>query len=182
MKKTNIVLIGFMGCGKTSVGKKVGHKTGYKFIDTDVYIENSEKMAVSEIFAQKGETHFRRLEKELCLSLSEKSGHVIATGGGIIKSAENAENLKKNGIIVYLKASPHHINKNLFKDNSRPLLSGGNKKEKIKILMFERQLLYESTADITISVSNKSKEKIAENIIKEVRKFDKNMRNTRPKP
>lgn len=149
----NIVLIGFMGCGKTTFGKKLSRYFRCNFIDTDKYIENKEHMTIPEIFAKKGEPYFRNLETEVCREVSNKKGIIIATGGGIIKNKENMNLLKKNGIVLYLKATPEHIYRNIEKDTSRPLLNGGDKMEKIRSLMQERIPTYEKYADITVQVS-----------------------------
>lgn len=150
----NIVLIGFMGCGKTSVGRKLSIVLKREFIDTDDFIEKKEGMTINQIFALKGESYFRDLEKELCRRYSRPGSKIIATGGGIIKNQNNIDNLKKGGKIFYLKSTPAQIAVNLKYDNSRPLLRGGNKEEKIAQLLEERRPLYESCADFTIDVSN----------------------------
>ena len=151
--KKNIVLIGFMGSGKTSVGKRLSLNLKKEFIDMDDFIEKREGMTVSEIFEKKGEQCFREMEKELCRRFAVPKGKIIATGGGVIKNAENVANLKKGGVIIYLSSSPERIAYNLRYDNSRPLLAGENKEEKIAKLMNERKNLYEKCADITIDVS-----------------------------
>ncbi len=150
----NIVLIGFMGCGKTSVGRKLSIRLKREFIDTDDFIVKREGMSINQIFEAKGEPYFRELERELCQRYSAPKGKIIATGGGIIKNNENVRNLKKGGTIIYLKSTPKQIAVNLKYDNSRPLLQGGNKEEKIAELMKERKSLYEGCADKTIDVSN----------------------------
>lgn len=177
----NVVLIGFMGCGKTSLGKKLSRRLKYSFLDTDKYIEQKEGMEITEIFEKKGEPYFRELERTAVEKLSAEKRIVIATGGGIIKNPQNMEQLKKQGIIVYLKATPEHIYRNIGNDNTRPLLEGGNKKEKIKKLMDERKPLYEKYADVTVNVSNETTGKIIERIGREVKSFEKNLHNTRPK-
>lgn len=164
----NIVLIGFMGCGKSTIGKKLSKKLDYNFIDMDKHIEAAENMTIQEIFNKKGEAYFRKLEKNLIKNISEKKGgYVIATGGGVIKDYENINFLKKNGVLVYLKASPENIYRNIRYDNSRPLLNGGNKIEKIKKLMAERSGTYEKYAQITINMGG-TVEMITNGIIKEL--------------
>ena len=109
----NYIFIGFMGCGKTTFGKKISKRLGYKFIDTDKYIEHREKTTISNIFEKFGEAYFRGIEAEICREFASARDMVIATGGGIIKNEKNIENLKKNGVIIYLKASPEHIYSNI---------------------------------------------------------------------
>ena len=98
----NIVLIGFMGSGKTSVGKRLSMTLKREFVDMDDFIEKREQLTINEIFAQKGEPYFRGLEKELCERFAAGGRKVIATGGGVVKNAENMANLKKGGMIFYL--------------------------------------------------------------------------------
>jgi shikimate kinase len=150
----NIVLIGFMGSGKTSVGKKLSLILKREFIDTDDFIEKREGMTINQIFKTKGEPYFRNLEKELCQRYNKPKNKIIATGGGMVKNKENMTNLKKGGTVFYLKSTPERIAQNLRYDNSRPLLQGGNKAEKIAKLMEERRSVYENNADVTIDVSN----------------------------
>ena len=150
----NIVFIGFMGCGKTSVGRKISLKLKREFIDTDDFIEKREGMKISEIFDKKGEAYFRGLEAELCQRYSQPKSKIIATGGGIIKNSENLTALKKGGIVIYLKSTPKQIAINLKHDNSRPLLQVANKEAKIAELMEARRPLYEKYADVTIDVTN----------------------------
>ena len=119
----NIVLVGFMGSGKTSVGKRLSAVLGRGFTDMDDYIEKKENLTVTEIFAQKGEPYFRALERELCAEFAAGGGRIIATGGGVVKDAENVAALKRGGIIFYLKSTPEQIADNLKYDNTRPFLN-----------------------------------------------------------
>lgn len=164
-RKTNIVLIGFMGCGKTTLGKKISTRLGYKFIDTDKYIEKKENKNISKIFENDGEEYFRQLERNMVMELSEERKCVIATGGGIIKDAETMAYLKKSGIILYLKSTAEHIYRNVGNDKSRPLLQGGNKMEKIRTLMAERIPIYEKYAMVTVDVSRGTVSQTAKRII-----------------
>ena len=162
----NIVLIGFMGSGKTSVGKRLSMNLKREFIDMDDFIEKREGMSVTEIFEKRGEAAFREMEAELCRRFAVPKGKIIATGGGVIKSAENTENLKKGGVIIYLSSTPERIAYNLRFDNTRPLLAGDNKEEKIAELMAAREGLYNSCADITIDVSELNLEETLKEIYK----------------
>ena len=147
----NIVLIGFMGCGKTSVGKRLSMALRREFVDMDDFIEKREQMTINEIFAQKGEAYFRSLEKELCSRYSVYGSKIIATGGGVVKNKENIENLKKGGIVFYLKSTPEHINENLKRDDTRPLLNTPDKLAKIKELMAR---LNDDTVEEVIMATN----------------------------
>ena len=167
----NIVLIGFMGSGKTSVGIRLSKGLKKEFIDMDDFIEKREGAKVSEIFKTKGEAYFRELEKDLCVRYSEPKGKVIATGGGVIKSEENVTNLKKGGIIIYLKCSSKQIAHNLRNDNSRPLLKVKDKEKKIAELLAQREPTYRKCADIIINVTNIDLNKTVE-VIKHKLKLD----------
>lgn len=173
MFSKNIVLIGFMGCGKTSIGKKLAYKLGREFIDTDIKIEELTNMEISEIFNNYGEDYFRKLEYDLCEKLSDSFNSIIATGGGIIKNDLNVKFLKKSGIIVYLKCSVQKIFKNIKYDNSRPLLNCGNKIKKIESLLKDREPMYEKNADIIIDISNFKIDESADIIIKKVELYEK---------
>ena len=152
----NIVLVGFMGSGKTSVGKRLSVALKREFIDMDDFIEKREGITINEIFAQKGESYFRGLEKELCKRFAKEGGRVIATGGGVIKDKENVENLKKGGVIFYLKSTPEKIAENLKYDDTRPLLKTEDKAAKIAELMAQREPFYNAAKDIEIDVSDKT--------------------------
>lgn len=179
-ERKNIVLIGFMGCGKTTLGKKLSMRLKYSFIDMDRYIEHRVGITVAQIFEEKGEPYFRDLEKKAVEQLSREYGNIIATGGGIIKNGDNMHMLKQTGIVVYLKATPEHIFRNIANDDTRPLLQGGDKLEKIRILMEERRELYEKYADVTVNVSPGNVNQITERIARELERYnEKGMHNTR---
>lgn len=128
----NIVLTGFMCSGKTTIGKMVAKKIGYRFIDTDEYIENKTKMQISEIFEKYGEEKFREIESQCIKELSDIGGCVIATGGGVVLNAQNMENLKKNGVVFYLSTKPETILKRSDAIKKRPLIKNSSADEIIK--------------------------------------------------
>ncbi len=163
--KTNIVLIGFMGSGKTTIGIRLAYKLKYLFIDTDKKIEEEMGISINEIFRIYGEQYFRNLEKTFIKKLSNSNKQVIATGGGIIKNKQNIEELKSKGIIIYLNASPEHIYNNIKDDDSRPLLQVENKMETIQSILNERKFLYEEFADIIIDISYNQVDEITQIII-----------------
>ncbi len=173
----NIILIGFMGSGKTTFGKKLSKILNKKFIDTDLYIEEAENMKITEIFEKKGEDYFRQKETETANMISLKQDLVVATGGGIIKNPSNMEKLKENGIVVYLQSTPENILNNIGKDNSRPLLQGNNKLGKIKTLLEQRLPLYEKYADIKIDVSSKNISQNINAIINKLEEYNENLYN-----
>lgn len=138
----NIVLIGFMGVGKTSVGKLLAEKMKYSFIDTDKLIESRTNMLISDIFERYGEKYFRKIESEVVEEASKAKGAVIATGGGVVLNPSNIDNLKKDGFIIFLDASPRFIYNNIINEGHRPLLNEDNKLEKIEQLLHQRKDYY----------------------------------------
>lgn len=134
----NIVLIGMPGCGKTTIGKILARELGMKYCGIDEYIETSKSKTISEIFKD-GEESFRQIEREAVLEISKEENTVIATGGGVIKSFENIENLRKNGIIIFLNRPVENILTDID-TVTRPLLKDG--KEKLYTLFKERYTLY----------------------------------------
>lgn len=142
----NIVLIGMMGSGKTTIGKLLSEKLKMNFIDMDEYIENTADSTISDIF-KKGEEYFRALESETAGEIYKLSSTVISTGGGIIKNSDNIELLKKNGIIFFIDRPIENIAVDI-ETNSRPLLNTG--KEKLFEIFYDRYELYKSCCDVII--------------------------------
>ena len=174
---SNIVLVGFMGCGKSTVGKRLAAMLGWEFIDTDTRIEKEQKMQVSEIFLRMGETAFREMEEELVAQLSRRKHQVIATGGGIIKNPANCQRFKEGGaVVVHVYATPEELFRRMRSDTTRPLLApyeGEERYKAIQRLLQERLPLYRSAADMEISVSNRSPEDIAEEILDMTNELEK---------
>lgn len=142
--KRNIILVGFMGTGKTTVGKNIAGRLGMTFIDMDEIIEARQKKKISAIFAENGEPFFRKLEKDLAFELSRKHGIVVGTGGGIVLNPENIANFSETGLVVCLTATPEVILKRLEHDTQRPLLAGEDKMKKITSILEKRAHLYEA--------------------------------------
>lgn len=154
--KKNVVLIGFMGCGKTTIGKELAKNINFNFIDTDFMIEKLEKKSIEKIFDSFGEHYFRKLEKNVCNKVSSFKNCVISTGGGVIKCEESIVNLKKTGITIYLKATADKIYENLKYDTKRPLLKTKDKFKTICELLEQRVHLYEKYSDLIFDINNKS--------------------------
>lgn len=162
----NLILIGFMGAGKTTVGRQLAKMLQYDFIDTDAYIEKKTGMAVSDIFAEKGEAYFRKLETDVLSELLVTVKHtVFATGGGMPLREENVRLLRLMGSCVYLCASAEETFRRLHGDTKRPLLRGENPNERISKLLAERKPLYEACSDIYIETDEKTVVAIAEEIL-----------------
>jgi shikimate kinase len=137
----NLVLFGFMGSGKSTVGRLAASELKLSFVDTDAEIERSQKCSVSEIFEKQGEAAFRDVEAQTIEELSKREGMVIATGGGAILRKQNVDHLKQNGIVIFLHADEETIFRRTSSNQNRPLLKG-NPRENIRTLMNERASLY----------------------------------------
>ena len=143
MSQQNIILTGFMGTGKTTVGQLLAQKIGYTFVDTDALIEEQIGQAISELFATQGEETFRQLEVELVQQLAKRDGLVIATGGGLILNSDNVDLLSRTGTIFCLTASPENILSRIAQQQHiRPLLQEDNPLKKIKELLKQRNSIY----------------------------------------
>lgn len=168
--KDNIILIGFMGSGKTSVGIRLSYALKRTMIDTDKWIEKKNGMTVSEIFAKQGEKEFRRMETDCIRGFIENENHqIISTGGGLPVREENHALLKELGRVYYLKAAPETVYERLKGDTTRPLLQGDDPMSKIKELLAVRAPLYEKCADVIIDVSGKNFDTIIEEIVRKER-------------
>lgn len=146
----NIILCGFMGCGKSTVGKIAARKTGKKFVDMDRYIEEKEQMTVAEIFAAYGEEGFREREHAACRELAAQSGLIIAAGGGALTFARNVEVFRGRDTVVLLDVPLETIRFRLRHDTRRPLLQRPNKDEAMTELYNRRMPQYLSAADVVI--------------------------------
>lgn len=165
----HVILIGFMGSGKSTVGFRLSYKLKKCLIDTDKLIEQREKMRISEMFAEKGEAYFRQKETECLNSLFRELGsRVISLGGGTPMRAENREIIKKLGKVIYLQASPDTIYQRVKHDTSRPLLQCEDPKGRIETLLKERDPIYESVADIVIHVDGKEMKEVVQEIVEAV--------------
>ena len=143
MKKKNIILVGFMGTGKTVTGHLLSEQTGMELVDMDALIEAREGRAISEIFATDGEVAFRVMERTLAQELSQRDSLVVSTGGGLVLNPENLIDFEKTGLVVCLKASPDVVFKRVELDTTRPLLAG-DKKAAIEALLTARKPLYDA--------------------------------------
>lgn len=163
----NIILIGFMGSGKTSVGKRLCQLEMLPFLDSDEEIERQQQMKISELFQLHGEEYFRGLETEFLRSKKDDTVDcVLSVGGGLPICPENRALLKEIGLIVYLKATKETITKRLMSDKTRPLLQGGNLDERVQELLAARSHIYEELADIIVETDNRTIDDICEEIIR----------------
>lgn len=143
----NLILCGFMGSGKTTVGRRLAKMLERPFLDIDAYIEEKQGMTITDIFAQQGEEAFRRMEREACAELATQDGLIIGCGGGTVLREENARLLKQNGIILLLDVPLPLLQKRLRYDKKRPLLQKPNRAKVISDLYKERIPLYRAAAD-----------------------------------
>nr|WP_318683016.1 shikimate kinase [uncultured Acetatifactor sp.] len=165
-RKENVILTGFMGCGKTTIGVKLSYRLRMTLEDTDKLIERREKKSIGEIFAQDGEEAFRKMETALLKEIGDRNyTQIISVGGGTPISPENRRILQECGTVVYLEISPGLVYERLKEDTTRPLLQGGNVLSKITALMEERRRAYEECADIVVRVDGKEMEDILEEIV-----------------
>ncbi|MGM9570800.1 MAG: shikimate kinase [bacterium] len=165
----NIVLLGFMGTGKSTVGKYLAEKLGRIFVELDKEIEVSAGMSIPAIFNNYGEEHFRDLETAEIRKWCRQDNLVIATGGGAVVRSQNRAYLKENGLLVCLKATPEAILERIKYDRNRPLLNVPDKLAKIKELMALRKQIYQEAADYTLDCSELSSMQVVEHIIGYVR-------------
>lgn len=159
----SIYLTGFMGAGKTTIGKALGEYLEMPVFDTDEEIEKNEKLTISEIFEQQGEGHFRASEAKI-LGVLPVEDAVITTGGGLVCREENTRFIKEHGIVIFLYAREEEIVKRLELDESRPLLKG-DKLEKIAALYKERLPIYKQAADYTIDTTGKEISEVVKEIV-----------------
>jgi len=163
----NIVLTGFMGTGKSVVGRHVAQELRTPFIDIDIAITKKAGASIKDIFVTKGEPAFRAFESEVIAELASQDKTVIATGGGALLDPKNLENLQKNGILVCLTARVGTLLERLKEDLTRPLLAGENVEQKMERLMQERQSIYK-LCPIQVDTDGKTIAQVAKEIIEKV--------------
>lgn len=165
MKKPNIVLIGMMGSGKTTVGSLLAKRMGYPFIDTDTELEVRTGCAVTEIFRCQGEGGFRQLETELVLRVASGNGQVIATGGGVVLNPVNIQALQRNSIIIFLSAPVPVLFQRLKSDTVRPLLQDPDPLQKLKEIIVQRLPLYQQAAAWEVCTAGRTPVEVVEEIL-----------------
>ncbi len=166
MKKDwkNIMLIGFMGAGKTYTGRELARLLKMQFMDMDDEIVKRAGMAINEIFARYGEDRFRDIETDVLRELSNKSGLVVGCGGGVVVKDRNLPLLKNSNLVVFLQASPEIIYERVKDDDSRPLLKVDNPMQRIRELLDLRMARYMEAADLIIDTDGKTPLEVAEEI------------------
>ena len=167
-KLRNIVLVGFMGSGKSRIGRELAKQTGCPQLDMDELIEKTAGMSISRIFSEEGEEGFRDRETHLLRTLVSQAqeGRIYSAGGGTVLRKENRQLLRSLGTVVLLSAAPETILERIGKDTSRPLLQAGNKLEKTKTMLRSRQEAYEDSADLTVQTDYRAPSMIADEILR----------------
>jgi shikimate kinase len=165
----NLVLVGFMGSGKSSVGREIARRWGYRFIDTDTLIRQKYRKSIPDIFASFGEPLFRDEENQALQDLQNTSQAVIATGGGIILQPRNHPLLRALGVVVWLTASQEVIWERVSRNQNRPLLRTRDPRTTISNLMSTRNPLYHSLADITVDTSGLTHQEVADHAVAAIR-------------
>ncbi|MBM4330116.1 MAG: shikimate kinase [Deltaproteobacteria bacterium] len=165
----NIVLIGYRGAGKSSIGKLLATRTGRRFVDTDELIEKRLGSSIREIVEKWGWSHFRNGEKKIIEEISGGNNLVIAPGGGAVLEPQNIKFLKQNGLFIWLKADKEILYKRMMAEQetlaNRPTLTGKGTLEELEEVMMSREPVYEGVADIQIDTSHLNKEAVADKIL-----------------
>jgi len=171
MGKTNIILIGPMGSGKSTIGNLLSKKLRREFIDSDHYIEHKTGVDIPRIFDVEGEDGFRQRETDVLTELSELNDIVLATGGGSVVRPENQHLLNSTGFIVFLDTSIHQQMSRLKKDQKRPLLQTSDPRAKLEELLIIRKPIYQSLADYTVKTDHKYAKSILNEIIRNLPQY-----------
>jgi shikimate kinase len=164
----NVALIGFMGTGKSSVGRQVAHLLHFTFLDTDHVIESRMRKTISEIFEQDGEPAFRELERRVVQELAFRKRTVISTGGGLPVDERNLASLKSHAFVVCLWASPQKIYQRVRNHNHRPLLKEADPLEKIRQLLAARERYYRQ-ADVLLNTEYRNVFEVAQQVVHQFR-------------
>jgi len=162
----NLALIGFMGAGKTAVGRLVAEHLRFKFVDTDELIETRTGRTIPQIFTQDGEAHFRSLEHEIVLQLADTQKLVISTGGGLPTQQANLDSLKQHALVVCLWAGADKIYERVHNQTHRPLLQTADPLAKIKELLAARASFYRQ-ADVLLNTDNRSVRQVVQQVVQQ---------------
>jgi|SRR5579862_8681339 len=166
MGARNLILIGFMGVGKSTIGRICASGLGLEFRDSDAEIEARAGMRVTEVFTTCGEAYFRRLEREVIADLAASTGRVIATGGGVPLDPQNRARLRVGGLVVLLHASSETLLRRLQRNTARPLIAGcSDPRARIEALLAERTDCYRAAAHCHVDGTGRSARQVAESVI-----------------
>ena len=169
-KGPHLILIGFMGSGKTSIGRGLSYKLQRAFCDTDKMIEVKEGMSISEIFASKGESAFRVMETDVLRSIRDDiSPKIYSLGGGTPVQMQNQPLIKMCGTVVYLRITPEAVYERLKEDKTRPLLQCADPLDRIRKLMAQRLPAYERCADVIVDTGDTDRENVMNDVLDRLR-------------
>ena len=161
----NIVLIGFMGTGKTTIATQLANRLNMRYVSTDSMVEKREKRTINEIFTKEGEDYFRDVESDIIREVSSRENLVIDAGGGVVIKEENLSNLKSSGVVICLTADEETIMERTKKYKHRPLLNVEDPKQKIRALLAKRAPLY-AKADHCIDTGKLTVRQVVDEIVK----------------
>ncbi len=164
-----MILVGFMGTGKSTIGKFSARSLGFRFVDTDDVIVELAGKSIPEIFEEKGEEGFRELETKALSLCADREHQVIATGGGIVTIPENREILKRAGYVIWLKAEPEAIYERVRRNHNRPLLETEDPLQTIKDLLSSRIEYYKETANEEVSTTELTIDEIVHGVTESTR-------------
>jgi len=176
-RERNLVLIGYRATGKSAVGAMLARKLARPFVDLDQVLEEEMGQSIADLVAAKGWAEFRRREKEMVARFGRACGQVLATGGGAVLDRENVEVLRKNGVVVWLRAAPATIQERLSRDqrevSQRPSLTGRSTLEEVAEVLQGRQPLYAAAAHIVIDTDQHSPDQVVEKVLAAVQSMFK---------
>lgn len=174
LQSGNLILVGMMGSGKTTMGKSLARHLGKTFADSDEEVTRRTGVTIPHIFDVEGEAGFRQRETAAIRELISRENIVLATGGGVVLSETNRELLRDNGIVIYLKASVHDLWQRTRHDRNRPLLQTADPQGKLRELLHQREPLYQQVADIVIHSGKQSVHALMLHLIDQIETFRSN--------
>lgn len=171
IRTPNLILIGFMGTGKSSIGRKCASLLGFPHHDTDAWIVRKAQKPIPQVFEEEGEDAFRTLEREAVQVLSRRSAVVLSTGGGVVLNPENVRHLRESGVVVLLTARPEVILSRVGRNPNRPLLVCDDPLKRVGDLLLERDGAYRIAAHAVVDTSNQTRDAAAHEVVSIYRKL-----------
>ncbi|MBK5931753.1 shikimate kinase AroK [Halochromatium salexigens] len=166
IRPPNIFLVGPMGAGKSTVGRQLAEALGYEFRDSDQEIQRRTGVDIPTIFEFEGEEGFRKRERGVVEELAQEDGIVLATGGGVVLTPENRQQLAARGFVIYLHCSPEQQFARTARDRGRPLIDTDDPQQRLRDLMAEREPIYRQVADMVVSTERRG----TVSVVKEIRR------------